>query len=100
MTLTTAQMPSHSHAKGTLATASAGGHTHDLKNQKTSWGTSGGNRVLIDATSGYTAVSNKTTTYTYSFRFNSSRRKRQCSQQLTAIYNLLYVETNSLIVIV
>ena len=48
--------------KGTLATASAGGHTHDLKNQKTSWGTSGGNRVLIDATSGYSAVSNKTTT--------------------------------------
>lgn len=29
---------------------------------KASWGTSGGNRVLIDATSGYTAVSNKTTT--------------------------------------
>ena len=29
VTLTTAQMPSHSHAKGTLATASAGGHTHD-----------------------------------------------------------------------
>lgn len=46
----------------TLVTASAGGHTHDLKNQKASWGTSGGNRVLIDATSGYTAVSNKTTT--------------------------------------
>lgn len=62
VTLTAAQMPSHTHAKGTLATASAGGHTHDLKNQKTSWGTSGGNRVLIDATSGYTAVSNKTTT--------------------------------------
>lgn len=62
VTLTTAQMPSHTHAKGTLATASAGGHTHDLKNQKASWGTSGGNRVLIDATSGYTAVSNKTTT--------------------------------------
>lgn len=39
-----------------------GGHTHDLKNQKTSWGTSGGNRVLVDATSGYTAVTNKTTT--------------------------------------
>lgn len=52
VTLTTAQIPSHTHAKGTLATASAGGHTHDLKNQKTSWGTSGGNRVLIDATSG------------------------------------------------
>ena len=62
VTLTTAQMPSHTHAKGTLATANAGGHTHDLKNQKASWGTSGGNRVLIDATSGYTAVSNKTTT--------------------------------------
>ncbi|NBJ64226.1 pilus assembly protein [bacterium c-19] len=62
VTLTTAQIPSHTHAKGTLATASAGGHTHDLKNQKTSWGTSGGNRVLIDATSGYSAVSNKTTT--------------------------------------
>ena len=62
VTLTAAQMPSHTHAKGTLATASAGGHTHDLKNQKTSWGTSGGNRVLIDATSGYSAVSNKTTT--------------------------------------
>lgn len=38
VTLTTAQIPSHTHAKGTLATASAGGHTHDLKNQKTSWG--------------------------------------------------------------
>ena len=62
VTLTTAQMPSHTHAKGTLTTASTGGHTHDLKNQKASWGTSGGNRVLIDATSGYTAVSNKTTT--------------------------------------
>ena len=62
VTLTAAQLPSHTHAKGTLATASAGGHTHDLNNQKTSWGTSGGNRVLIDATSGYTAVSNKTTT--------------------------------------
>ena len=62
VTLTAAQMPSHTHAKGTLATTSAGGHTHDLKNQKTSWGTSGGNHVLIDATSGYSAVSNKTTT--------------------------------------
>lgn len=62
VTLTTAQIPSHTHAKGMLATASAGGHTHDLKNQKNSWSTSGGNRVLIDATSGYSAVSNKTTT--------------------------------------
>lgn len=62
VTLTTAQMPSHTHAKGTLATASTGSHTHDLKNQKTAWGTTGGNRVLIDAFSGYTAVSNKATT--------------------------------------
>ena len=62
VTLTTAQLPSHSHAKGTLATASGGAHTHDLKNQKAAWGTSSGNRVLVDATSGYTALSNKTTT--------------------------------------
>jgi len=61
--LTTAQMPSHSHAKGTLATASAGAHTHNLQNQKAPWGLDGGgNRCLVDATSGYTAVTNKTTT--------------------------------------
>ena len=62
VTLTTAQIPSHSHGAGTLAAASAGAHTHNLKNQKTSWGTSGGNRVLVDATSGYTAITNKSTT--------------------------------------
>ena len=61
--LTTAQMPSHSHAKGTLATASAGSHTHNLQNQKAPWGVEGGgNRCLVDATSGYSAVTNKTTT--------------------------------------
>lgn len=60
--LTTAQLPSHSHAKGTLATASAGAHTHNLQNQKAAWGTNSGNRVLVDATSGYTALTNKTTT--------------------------------------
>ena len=60
--LTTAQMPSHSHAKGSLATATAGAHTHNIQNQKAAWGTNSGNRVLIDATSGYTAVTNKTTT--------------------------------------
>ena len=61
--LTTAQMPSHSHAKGSLATASAGAHTHNLQNQKAPWGLDGGgNRCLVDATSGYTAVTNKTTT--------------------------------------
>lgn len=62
VTLSASQIPSHTHAKGTLATASAGAHTHNLQNQKTAWGTSGGNRVLIDATSGYTAVTNKATT--------------------------------------
>ena len=46
----------------TLATASAGAHTHNIQNQKAAWGTNSGNRVLIDATSGYTAVTNKTTT--------------------------------------
>ena len=62
VTLTTAQMPSHSHGAGTLATNSTGSHTHNLKNQKTTWGASSGNKVLIDATSGYTAVTNKATT--------------------------------------
>lgn len=62
VTLTTAQMPSHSHGAGTLATNSTGSHTHNLKNQKTTWGASSGNKVLIDATSGYTAITNKATT--------------------------------------
>ena len=62
VTLTAAQMPSHSHGVGTLATNSTGSHTHNLKNQKTTWGASSGNKVLIDATSGYTAVTNKATT--------------------------------------
>ena len=56
------QIPSHTHAKGTLATASAGAHTHNLQNQKAPWGTNASNRVLVDATSGYTAVTNKATT--------------------------------------
>lgn len=61
--LTAAQMPAHTHAKGTLATASAGAHTHNLQNQKAPWGVDGaGNRVMVDATSGYTAVTNKATT--------------------------------------
>lgn len=62
VTLTTTQIPSHSHAKGTLATASGGSHSHNIQNQKAAWGSSAGNRVLIDATSGYTAVTNKATT--------------------------------------
>lgn len=63
VTLTTSQIPSHSHAKGTLATAGGGAHSHNLKNQKAAWGLDGGgNRVIVDATSGYTAVTNKATT--------------------------------------
>lgn len=62
VTLSASQIPSHTHAKGTLATASAGAHTHNLQNQKAPWGTSASNRVLVDATSGYTAVTNKETT--------------------------------------
>ena len=57
VTLSASQIPSHTHAKGTLATASAGAHTHNLQNQKAPWGTSASNRVLVDATSGYTEVS-------------------------------------------
>lgn len=62
VTLSASQIPSHTHAKGTLATASAGAHTHNLQNQKAPWGTSASNRVLVDATSGYTEVTNKVTT--------------------------------------
>lgn len=62
VTLSATQIPSHTHAKGTLATASAGAHTHNLQNQKAPWGTNASNRVLVDATSGYTAVTNKATT--------------------------------------
>lgn len=62
VTLSASQIPSHTHAKGTLAAASAGAHTHNLQNQKAPWGTSASNRVLVDATSGYTAVTNKATT--------------------------------------
>lgn len=60
--LSAAQMPAHTHGVGTLAAASAGAHTHNLKNQKAAWGVDGaGNRVIVDATSGYTALTNKAT---------------------------------------
>lgn len=63
VTLSVSQIPSHSHAKGTLAVASGGGHSHNIQNQKAAWGTDGGgNRVIVDATTGYTAVTNKATT--------------------------------------
>lgn len=61
VTLTAAQMPAHTHGVGTLKTASAGAHTHNLQNQKAAWGVDGANRVIVDATSGYTALTNKAT---------------------------------------
>lgn len=59
--LTVAQLPAHNHSASTNST---GGHTHDIQNQKTKWGYTGSTvaNVIIDATSGYTAVTNKTTT--------------------------------------
>ena len=38
VTLTTAQMPGHSHAKGTLAAESGGAHKHNLNLTKSGWG--------------------------------------------------------------
>lgn len=61
VTLTSTQIPSHTHAKGTLATASAGAHTHTLNLQKTAWSGSSGNRVVVDSSSGYTALTNNAT---------------------------------------
>lgn len=58
-TLTLSQIPAHNHS---ASSNSAGEHTHNIQNQKTKWGGGSGNYVMIDATSGYTAVSNKTTT--------------------------------------
>ena len=61
--LSAAQMPAHTHGVGTLKNASNGAHTHNLQNQKAAWGVDGGgNRVLVDAVAGYTAVTNKKTT--------------------------------------
>lgn len=59
--LSAAQMPSHTHAKGTLAAASGGAHTHNILLQKTAWSGASGNRVVVDSTSGYTALTNKAT---------------------------------------
>lgn len=59
--LTVAQLPAHNHSASTNST---GSHTHNIQNQKTKWGYTGSTsaNVIIDATSGYTAVTNKTTT--------------------------------------
>ena len=56
--LTTAQMPSHSHDKGTLAADGGGSHGHNLNLTKAAWGYDGAsNKVVVDST-GYTALSN------------------------------------------
>lgn len=57
VTLTTSQMPSHTHT----FTGTAASHTHTLKNKKTTWGSSGSSNVVIDSTSSsYTALANVT----------------------------------------
>lgn len=61
VTLTTAQMPSHSHAKGTLAADKGGAHKHNLNLTKSGWGVdNASNKVVVDSTT-YTALTNKAT---------------------------------------
>lgn len=56
--LTTAQMPIHSHDKGTLAADGNGSHGHNLNLTKAGWGVDGAsNKVVVDSTS-YTALTN------------------------------------------
>lgn len=56
--LTAAQMPSHSHDKGTLAADGNGSHGHNLNLTKAGWGIDGAsNKVVVDST-GYTALTN------------------------------------------
>lgn len=58
VTLTAAQMPSHSHDKGTLAADGNGSHGHNLSLTKAGWGVDGAsNKVVVDST-GYTALTN------------------------------------------
>lgn len=63
VTLTTSQMPSHTHTfTGSSATTnSKGAHTHDLKLTKTAWSGSSSSRVVVDSTD-YTALTNDATT--------------------------------------
>lgn len=57
VTLTTAQMPAHTHT----FTGTAASHTHTLKNKKTTWGSSGSSNVVIDSTSSsYSSLVNVT----------------------------------------
>ncbi len=60
VTLSSSQMPAHTHAKGTLAADSGGAHKHKLNLSKTTWGASSGNKVVVDSTD-YTAMDNKNT---------------------------------------
>lgn len=61
VTLSTAQIPSHSHGKGTLAADSGGTHKHNLSLTKSAWGVdSASNKVVVDSTT-YTALTNKAT---------------------------------------
>ncbi|MCW6662782.1 DUF859 family phage minor structural protein [Aerococcaceae bacterium NML190073] len=63
ITLTTSQMPAHTHSftGSSATTSSAGAHTHNLNLQKTTWSGSSSSRVVVDATSGYTELTNKAT---------------------------------------
>lgn len=62
VTLTTSQMPSHTHTfTGSSATTSSNGaHTHTLSLNKTAWSGSGSSRVVVDSTD-YTALTNNKT---------------------------------------
>lgn len=62
VTLTTSQMPSHTHTfTGSSATTdSKGGHTHTLNFTKTEWSGSSSSRVVVDSKD-YTALTNSKT---------------------------------------
>lgn len=62
VTLTTSQMPSHTHTfTGSSATTSSkGAHTHTLNLTKTTWSGSSSSRVVVDSTD-YTALTNNAT---------------------------------------
>ena len=62
VTLTTSQIPSHTHTfTGSSATTSSNGaHTHTLNLNKTAWSGSSGSRVVVDSTD-YTALTNNKT---------------------------------------
>lgn len=71
--LTVAQLPAHNHS---ASTSSAGAHTHNIQTQKTKWGYSGSYYVMVDATTGYTALANPATSsagaHTHSVTVNNT----------------------------